>query len=92
MLAALTANRLLTLSNEARQVNLPHEALIQGWPALSAWIDERQAAEVKRRQLEEKAEERERLRQADGEAGCSTQWNWPKPRRGSRGRTRPNWA
>lgn len=69
VLAALTANRLLTLSNEARQVDLAHEALIQGWPALSAWIDERQAAEVKRRQLEEKAEERERLRQADGEAG-----------------------
>ncbi len=67
VLAALTANRLLTLSDEARRVDLSHEALIRGWPRLHQWIDERRAAELTRRRLEEKAEERQRLRQDDGE-------------------------
>ena len=68
VLAALTANRLLTLSDEARQVDLSHEALIRGWPRLHTWIDERRAAELTRRRLEEKAAERQRLRQG-AEAG-----------------------
>ena len=34
LLALLTANRLLTLSDEARRVDLSHEALIRGWPRL----------------------------------------------------------
>ncbi len=63
MLAALTANRLLTLSDEARRVDLSHEALIRGWPRLHEWIDQRRAAELTRRRLEEKAAERQRLRQ-----------------------------
>ena len=69
VLAALTANRLLTLSDEARRVDLSHEALIRGWPRLQQWIDERRAAELTRRRLEEKAQERRRLRQGDGEGG-----------------------
>ena len=68
VLAALTANRLLTVSDQARQVDLSHEALIHGWPRLNDRIKQRRAAEMTRRRLEEKAEERQRLRQTN-EAG-----------------------
>ena len=69
VLAALTANRLVTLSGEERLVDLSHEALIRGWPRLHEWIDARRAAELTRRRLEEKAAERLRLRQADEASG-----------------------
>ncbi len=69
VLGVLTANRLVTLSNEARQVDLSHEALIRGWPRLHAWIDGRRVAELTRRRLEDKARERQRLRGSDGSGG-----------------------
>ena len=69
VLAALTANRLLTLSDEARRVDLSHEALISGWPRLREWINQRRVAELTRRRLEEKAGERRRLRRDDGDGG-----------------------
>ena len=69
VLATLTANRLLTLSDEARRVDLSHEALIRGWPRLREWIDQRRVAELTRRRLEEKAGERRRLRRDDGDGG-----------------------
>ena len=69
VLAALTANRILTLSDEAREVDLSHEALIQGWPQLAAWIDKRRAAELARRRLEEQAQARQRLRQGNDAGG-----------------------
>ena len=69
VLATLTANRLLTLSDEARRVDLSHEALIGGWPRLREWIGQRRVAELTRRRLEEKAGERQRLRQGDGDGG-----------------------
>ena len=68
VIAALTANRILTLSDEAREVDLSHEALIQGWPQLAEWIDKRRTAELSRRRLEEQAQARQRLRQ-DNDAG-----------------------
>ena len=70
VLSALTANRLVTLSDEARRVDLSHESLIRGWPRLHTWIDGRRAAELTRRRLEEKADERLRLRK-DHEAGAA---------------------
>ena len=69
VLAVLTDNRLLTLSDEARRVDLSHEALIDGWPRLHEWINERRAAELARRRLEDKAAERQRLRQSDAAGG-----------------------
>ena len=69
VLAVLTANRLLTLSDEERRVDLSHETLIRGWARLNEWIDQRRAAELTRRRLEEKAGERRRLRQQDEVGG-----------------------
>lgn len=69
VLAALTANRLLTLSDEARRVDLSHEALIRGWPQFATWIEQRRAAELTRRRLEAKAVERQRLRVGDATGG-----------------------
>ncbi len=69
VLAVLTDNRLLTLSDQARRVDLSHEALISGWPRLHQWIGERRAAELTRRRLEEKAAERQRLRRSDPAGG-----------------------
>ena len=66
----LTIHRLLTRSGteegEASQVDIAHDALINGWPTLQNWIKERRKAEQTRRQLEAKAAEWERL---DWEAG-----------------------
>ena len=71
VLSALTANRLVTLSDEARRVDLSHESLIRGWPRLHTWIDGRRAAELTRRRLEEKAGERLRLRKDHGDGAAA---------------------
>lgn len=66
----LTIHRLLTQSgteeDEESQVDIAHDALIDGWPTLQNWIKERRKAEQTRRQLDAKAAEWERL---DWEAG-----------------------
>jgi CHAT domain-containing protein/WD40 repeat protein len=58
-LRALVDGRLLTSSGEEgdpnRRVDISHEALIDGWRQLSAWIHERRTAELLRRRLEESA-------------------------------------
>jgi WD40 repeat protein len=52
----LVSAHLLTASGEPDQqetlIDLSHEALIVGWPALRAWIERRREAEGKRRALE----------------------------------------
>jgi WD40 repeat protein len=57
----LARARLLTLSaglpSQLVRVDLSHEAMITGWPALAAWIVERRTAETTRRALEQKADE-----------------------------------
>ena len=50
-------------------MDLSHEALISGWPRLREWIGQRRVAELTRRRLEEKAGERQRLRQGGGAGG-----------------------
>lgn len=47
---------LAELSDEGK-VDIAHEALIEGWPALQGWLAERREAEQIRRRLEAKAEE-----------------------------------
>ncbi|MDQ2809725.1 MAG: hypothetical protein M3Z04_22850 [Chloroflexota bacterium] len=69
-LAALTADRLLTMSGDSaaddRRVDLAHEALIAGWPTLQRWIAERREAEQRRRRLEDLASEWLRLGKQGG--------------------------
>jgi WD40 repeat protein len=69
-LAHLVASRLLTLSGgdggSERMVDIAHEALIGGWPALQEWIQARRAAELTRRRLEEKAQDWVRLGRGRG--------------------------
>lgn len=73
-LRKLTDERLLTLNaEEARsaetgepKVDIAHEALLNGWPQLRTWINERRAAEQTRRRLEEKAAEWARLGKGEG--------------------------
>ncbi|MBV7339580.1 hypothetical protein KFU94_67490 [Chloroflexi bacterium TSY] len=72
-LATLTNGRLLTLSAEFYSgqvsdplVDIAHGSLINGWPTLRTWIDERRSAELTRRRLEEKATEWVNLNQAGG--------------------------
>jgi hypothetical protein len=70
-LDALTNARLLTLSGEEgetahKHVDIAHEALISGWPALQEWVSDRQEAEKTRRILESKAQEWVRLGQGAG--------------------------
>jgi hypothetical protein len=64
-LAHLAAARLIVLDSRTDEnvprVDLAHEALIQGWPALAGWVIERREAEQTRRRLEAKAEEWVRL-------------------------------
>ncbi len=61
-LGALTAGRLVTTGTavhdgvETPVVDLSHEALIQGWPTLRDLIARRQAGEVTRRELQERAD------------------------------------
>ena len=69
VLETLTAHRLLTLSDEARRVDLAHESLIAGWPLLNEWIKERKDAERTRRRLEERANARQHLRQSGKDGG-----------------------
>lgn len=57
----LAENRLLTLSagkdGSSINVDIAHEALIEGWPALQWWLQERREAEQTRRRLERQAQE-----------------------------------
>ena len=66
----LANRRLLTLSGEetstAIKVDIAHEALISGWPALQQWILERREAEQIRRRLTANAEEWVRLGEGAG--------------------------
>jgi len=66
----LTDHRLLTLSGEergdGRRVDIAHESLITGWPALQEWLAERRGAEQTRRRLEGKAAEWVRLGRGAG--------------------------
>ncbi|PSB28717.1 TIR domain-containing protein [Stenomitos frigidus] len=66
----LANRRLLTLSGEetstAITVDIAHEALISGWPALQQWILERREAEQIRRRLTANAEEWIRLGEGTG--------------------------
>jgi len=66
----LTDNRLLTLSGEeggdGRRVDIAHESLIAGWPALQEWLAERREAEQVRRRLEGKVIEWKRLGRGSG--------------------------
>ncbi len=66
----LADSRLLTLSGDegdfSRKVDIAHEALISGWPALQQWIAERQEAEQARRRLAAKAEEWVRFKKGKG--------------------------
>jgi len=55
-LTVLTNHRLLTIGGiDDRQVDLAHEALIQGWPEFRTWIDARRTAELQRRNFEFRA-------------------------------------
>lgn len=60
-LRCLTDNRLLTLAGEEgdadRQIDLAHEALINGWPRFQEWLAKRREAEQTRRRLEAKVDE-----------------------------------
>ncbi len=51
---------------EAARIDLAHEAIIAGWPALRGWIAERRAAEYVRRQLEAGAQNWVRLGRGRG--------------------------
>lgn len=66
----LARSRLLTFGGEeeagAANVDIAHEALIEGWPALREWIDICWAAEVTRRRLEARAQQWVRLQQRGG--------------------------
>ncbi len=65
----LADSRILTLSgdeNTNRKVDIAHEALIRGWPALQQWLTERREAEQTRRRLATKAEEWIRLGRDSG--------------------------
>jgi signal transduction histidine kinase len=68
-LRILTDNRLLTMSGAEsgeRLVDIAHEVIIRGWPALQRWLVERRDAEQMRRRLELKADEWVRLGRGQG--------------------------
>jgi hypothetical protein len=50
----------------SRNVDIAHEALIDGWPQLQRWLGERREAEQARRRLEAKTEEWVRLGRGQG--------------------------
>jgi len=56
----------LALGRSSSVVDIAHESLIRGWPALQGWLSERRAAEQTRRRLEDKAAEWVRLGSGDG--------------------------
>jgi hypothetical protein len=56
----------LVLGPSSVLVDISHEALIRGWPALQGWLTERREGELARRRLEDKAQEWARL---GGETG-----------------------
>lgn len=62
--------RLLTLSSGeddcSKKVDIAHEALIEGWPALQWWLQERREAEQTRRRLVRQAKEWVRLGKSYG--------------------------
>ena len=62
--------RLLTLSggeeDSSKKVDIAHEALIEGWPALQWWLTERREAEQTRRLLMRQVEEWIRLGKGSG--------------------------
>jgi hypothetical protein len=66
----LVEKRLLTTSGGdgggPRQVDIAHEALIDGWPTLQQWIAERRSAELVRRRLDAKCDEWVRLGKKSG--------------------------
>jgi WD40 repeat protein/nucleoside phosphorylase/energy-coupling factor transporter ATP-binding protein EcfA2 len=64
----LVAHRLLTRSATETdgQVDIAHDALINGWPQLQQWLTERRQAELTRRQLETKVAHWESLNRAGG--------------------------
>src|SRR5262249_54261800 len=70
LLQHLARHRLLTLRGQEggadRQVDLAHEALIEGWPTLRRWVTERRDAEQARRRLKAKADEWVRLGRGAG--------------------------
>ncbi len=70
VLRALTQGRLLTLGGEENRadqvVDLSHEKLIDGWPALRAWINQSREAMRIGRRLEDKAAEWLRLGKSGG--------------------------
>jgi WD40 repeat protein len=49
------------LRPSSSNVDISHEALIRGWPALQGWLNERRDSELTRRRLEGKAQEWVRL-------------------------------
>ena len=69
-LAHLVDCRLLTPSgddkNSSRKIDIAHEALITGWPALQQWITERREMEQTRRRLAASAGEWVRLGSGSG--------------------------
>lgn len=67
-LARLIQGRLLVAYGQKaqEQVELAHEALIQGWPRLADWQKEYATAELARRRLENKRQEWVRLGQGEG--------------------------
>lgn len=67
--ATTEGGTLPALDAAERLVDLAHEALINGWPRLHEWVADGYQDELTRRRLEDKASERERLRQKDELAG-----------------------
>ena len=61
VLRQLIDHRLLTSDSveaeQARRIDIAHEALLSGWPALHKWIDGRRQMELLRRRLDVKADE-----------------------------------
>lgn len=68
VLTQLVQQRLLTSDldsqTQERKIDIAHEALLSGWPAIGEWIRSRREAEQARRRLEDKAAEWLRLEKA----------------------------